>query len=326
MNHPIRVLWKQSLSSGGKRHRVDLNSNMAYRLVPLLSVFLCLGGVAWGADFTRGVGVYPGDPAAFDGPAPALETAAYRNLALHRPAVASSNYDYNLTAQLVTDGIIQDRLPRWLVCSTSAEGILPRSEREYVVDGYLSTGVDLPGADGWVQVEQAGRYDAQAVDHIDVIAMPRTADPKPQRWTCVVSASDDGRTWRELGRGSGDEKLAKETFWSSKVVKTSFDVPANGAARFYRIQIEAPSVTSWRINSFDTFFRGRRVDLGGPYDFTSAWRSAGSGAEWIQVDLGAVCTFDHVALHWIRSAAAGSIEISDNCVAWRRGPASSACR
>lgn len=290
---------------------------MASRLRALLPVFLCLSGVAGGADFTRGVGVYPGDPAAFDGPTLTPETATYRNLALHRPAVASSNYDYNLTAQLVTDGIIQDRLPRWLVCSTSAEGVLPRSEREYVLDGYLSTGVDLPGAGGWVQVEQAGRYDAQAVDHIEVIAMPRTDDPKPQRWTCVVSASDDGRTWRELGRRSGEEILAKESFSSAKVVKTSFDVRSDGAARFYRMQIEAPSVTGWKINSFDTFLRGRRVNLGGPYDFTSAWKSAGCGAEWLQVDLGAVCVFDRVVLHWIRSAAAGAIEISDDGSAWR---------
>ena len=46
----------------------------------------------------------------------------YRNLALHRPAYQSSSYDYNLTAQLITDGIKDTRLPRWVAVSTSETG------------------------------------------------------------------------------------------------------------------------------------------------------------------------------------------------------------
>ena len=33
----------------------------------------------------------------------------YRNIALRRAAFASSGYDYNLTAQLATDGIVTDK-------------------------------------------------------------------------------------------------------------------------------------------------------------------------------------------------------------------------
>ena len=54
-------------------------------------------------NYTRGVGVYPGDPREYTGPALLADTNSYRNLALHRPAYQSSAYDYNLTAQLVTD-------------------------------------------------------------------------------------------------------------------------------------------------------------------------------------------------------------------------------
>jgi beta-galactosidase/beta-glucuronidase len=267
-------------------------------------------------DFTRGVGVYPGDPASFDGPTLVPETAPYRNLALHRPATASSNYDYNLTAQLVTDGIIDQRLPRWLVCSSSAEGVLTRDKREHLVDGYPSTAVELP-AQGWAQVEQAGRYDAPEVDHIEVIAMARTENRNQQRWTCAVEASDDGRTWRNLGRASDEENLASDLPWRPKTIKASFDIPAGGTARFYRARIDAPAVTVWRIASLDTFGHGKRVNLGGPYDFTSVWKSVGSGTEWIQVDLGAVCTFDRVALHWIRRAAEGAIQVSDDAENWQ---------
>ena len=60
----------------------------------------------------------------------------------------------------------------------------------------------------------------------------------------------------------------------------------------------------------------RRVNLGGPYDFTSAWMSAGRGEEWVYVDLGAPCTFDRIALYWIARAAEGSIAGFDDDSNW----------
>jgi len=278
---------------------------------------LCGAQACAAGEFTRGVGVYPGEPAAFQGPTTVLDGAAYRDLALHRPATASSNYDYSLTAQLVTDGIIDLRMPRFLIVSSSDEGVVPRSEREHLVDDYLGTALALPAAGGWVQVEQAGRGDVPDVDRIEVVAAPRTEDKRPQRWTCVVSASDDGKSWRELGRAGGEESLASATFFTQKVLKPAFDVPGRGRARFYRVQLDAPSVAGWRVQGINTFAKGRRVDLGGPYDFTSAWKSAGNGTEWVQVDLGAVCTFDRVTLHWIQRAAEGSIRVSNDGEGWR---------
>jgi len=283
----------------------------------LLAVLACSATAGAQGEFTRGVGVYPGEPAAFQGPTAVVDGATYRNLALHRPAMASSNYDYCLTAQLVTDGIIDERMPRWLVVSSSAEGIVPRSEREHLVDDYLGTALALPAAGGWVQVEQAGRGDVPDVDRIEVVAVPRTDDKNPQRWTCVISASDDGKSWRELGRASDEESLASAAFWTPKVLKPAFDVPGRGRARFYRAQLDAPSVTGWHVQGVNLFAKGRRVELGGPYDFTSAWKSAGGGSEWVQVDLGAVCAFDRVALHWIQRAAEGSIRVSDDGERWR---------
>ena len=50
--------------------------------------------------------------------------------------------------------------------------------------------------------------------------------------------------------------------------------------------------------------------------FTSAWKSAGSGEEWVKVDLGAPCTFDRVSLYWIRRAAEGAVEVSDDGSQW----------
>ena len=66
------------------------------------------------------------------------------------------------------------------------------------------------------------------------------------------------------------------------------------------------------------FYKGAaRVQVGGPYSFTSAWMSAGSGEEWVYVDLGARCQFDRVALHWIARPAVGSLQVSDDAANWR---------
>ncbi len=79
--------------------------------------------------------------------------SSYRNLALHRPAWHSSAYDYNLTAQLVTDGIKDTAMPRWVSTSTSQQGVLPRNEREWLLDSNWVSTVRLKGSTGWVQVE-----------------------------------------------------------------------------------------------------------------------------------------------------------------------------
>ena len=67
--------------------------------------------------YTRGIGNYPGLPAEDASPelAPADE---YRNIARLRAAYHSSSYDYNLTAQLVTDGIITAEEPAYMEFTT----------------------------------------------------------------------------------------------------------------------------------------------------------------------------------------------------------------
>ena len=85
-------------------------------------------------EYTRGVGIYPGDPREDFSPTLVAAGSTYRNLALRRPAYHSSSYDYNLTAQLVTDGIKDTRLPHWVATSVSFRGPLPKNEREFFLD------------------------------------------------------------------------------------------------------------------------------------------------------------------------------------------------
>ena len=261
-------------------------------------------------EYTRGVGVYPGSPAEYAGPTMVTDATTYRNLALHRPAYHSSSYDYNLTAQLVTDGIRDTRLPRWVSTSVSERGLLTKQERELVLDRNLVTGVELKGPHPWVTVGLEGGDGAPEVDRLDVFARPQGFAPRDMaRWTCTVSGSDDERTWKELARKTGAERAARDYQWSIALAAPS-------RSRFYRVAFEAPNVQAWRANEVAFFDHSERLGVGGPYQFTSAWMSAGSGEEWVYVDLGARCTFDRVALFWIRRAAAGSIQFSDDAEEW----------
>ncbi len=45
--------------------------------------------------------------------------------------------------------------------------------------------------------------------------------------------------------------------------------------------------------------------------------SAGRGEEWVYVDLGSRCEFDHVKLYWIARPAEGSVQVSDDAQSWR---------
>ena len=107
-------------------------------------------------EYTRGVGVYPGEPSADFSPTLIPDTANYRNLALLRPAYHSSSYDYNLTAQLVTDGIKADSLPEWIVVSDPSLGPISKENREVIVDHAPMNTMELRGARAQVDIQLAG--------------------------------------------------------------------------------------------------------------------------------------------------------------------------
>ena len=309
----------------------------------LLTVLLALSTApaALAQELTRGVGVYPGDPAESFAPTLVTDTA-YRNLALRRPAYHSSSRDYNLTAQLVTDGIPAAGAPRWLSTATSQRGILPKQEREYLVDHNATSTLDLDWPGAWVQLELGGGSAAPRVDRLRLELRPRRepgatprAFPIPGEgtagaWVFAVSASDDARVWKEIGRASGrlDPPPPTPSFGDWGAFEKWFRVAnprlapevvldAPRQSRFYRVSLVASGGERWSLAQVSLFDGAKPVEVGGPYAFTSAWLSGGAGEEWVSVDLGARATFDRVALHWVYPPAEGKLQVSDDGLAWR---------
>ncbi|HEY1263332.1 MAG TPA: discoidin domain-containing protein, partial [Terriglobales bacterium] len=277
---------------------------------------LAVASVLPAQQYTRGVGIYPGDPREFHGPSLVVDSANYRNLALHRPAYQSSAYDFNLTAQLVTDGIRDTRLPHWIISSTSQGGILPRFEREHLSDSNPVTSLEIPPTGGWIQLELAGGGPVPEVDRIEVAMRPQSDNLNPQPWTAVVLVSDDGQSWTEKGRATNTAVLGSLTWFKPYFVRMQVPLTSPVQSRFYRVQLDSPGVGKWEAGDLAFFDQDKRVQVSGPFSFTSAWKSAGSGEEWVYVDLGAECSFDRVVLNWIRRAAEGSIQVSDDAKNW----------
>ena len=279
------------------------------KLAHLVLAGLLMATAAHAQEFNRGIGDYPGHPR--ENVAPTLQVdPSYRNVALRRPAFASSSYDYNLTAQLVTDGIVELRPPRVLSTATSQLGTLDRHAREWLVDGNWVSTVDLPGPSGWVQLALAGGEAPLEIDRLAVEGRVLATSEQPENWKITALGSDDGQAWTALGWAAGMARPGGDLMASIPFTEPS-------RSRHYRLVFDNPRAAMWRVGEVKASRGGQPIPLGGPHHFTSAWMSAGGGEEWVSVDLGAPCSIDKVVLHWVNRPAEGAIEISETGNAWR---------
>jgi hypothetical protein len=291
-----------------------------------------------GETVTRGIGVYPGDPREDLAPTFRIDATTYRNVAHLRPAYHSSAYDYNLTAQLVTDGIVDAAPPRRIVVASGQQGLLstenrslprqledespslagfsrqqivwPKNKREWVMDGNWVTGFRLRGAQAWVQVELHGGAEPLAIDQVDVQARVFPVGAQPENWSFTLMASDDGKAWSALGSTSGMST-------SSGDIRPLVKLDPPSRHRYLRMVFDDPRAATWQVSEINFGLDGKPVRVSGPHQFSSAWMAAGRAEEWVYVDLGAPCTFDRVVLHWLARPANAALQVSDDAIGWR---------
>lgn len=173
---------------------------------PLLLLF-CILLISEGCGSKAGLynsepGSYPGNPAENFAPTLHPDGGTYRNLARMRPAWNSSSYDYNLTAQLVTDGIIETELPSGIAVSTN-HGALPRNEREWLLDHNQVTTYSIEGSDVFLRYDLIGGGKAPGITRIALTGNVNFDEGKKGGWKIVCSGSDDGIYWVDLYAISG---------------------------------------------------------------------------------------------------------------------------
>lgn len=129
-------------------------------------------------DNTRGLGVYPGRPAEYFGPQVVAGGSEYRNVALFRAASQSSAFDFNRTAQLVTDGLV----------ATAAEA---------AGEGFVSTWKSATGVDEWITV------DLGAVSKIDKVHFTWINAPVAGK----LQVSMDDKQWSDVATFGADAEV-----------------------------------------------------------------------------------------------------------------------
>ena len=286
-------------------------------------------------ELNRAIGQYPGSPS--ENYAPIAEANdSYRNLALYRTVYQSSAWDFNLTSQLITDGIVHAGVPA-LLNVTTPEGPVPPHKREAAIDGNEWTCNILMGADTWLQ------YDWQSmsvdVDEVEMVcSMAYREQDANKGYQIKLLTSTDGKKWKVADEWSGKSLPGEasrtrvhsdpnknsgsdDDLLPTRNIDHKFRIKS-GAFSHMRLEVQTPGAVHWTITELKMLKDGHRAQSILPAtQFKSVWRSLGTNDEWITIDLGAEANIDKVRLHWLNKAIRGDIQLSDDNKSWRTAAA-----
>ena len=279
--------------------------------------------------YTRGIGAYPGLPSEDFSPSLKPDFENYRNIALNRTAYHSSSYDYNLTAQLVTDGIVASTQPQYLTLTTNG-GELTKREKEWTIDNGPYSKNTLYGADAFMHYRLHNWSERVAKVTFKGSVAYDEAEANEGYEIIFEGASDDGR-WVELGRLAGKgmpgkqgrhtlhtdpNKQSEPVSYPTRTLNESIELDNCGDYCNYRLTMRMAGAVEWNFTAIDFFNDGNQVDFLASKFFTSAWMSATEGEEWVYVDLGSRSEFDRVKLHWLHKPQKGVLQVSDDACEW----------
>ena len=282
--------------------------------------------------YNRGIGIYPGNPAEDFSPELYADDT-YRNIALNRAVYASSSYDYCLTGQLVTDGIVETSAPKYLVMETS-EGKDIKREMEWLVDQHKYTMVNLYGSSAYAQISLRNGW-KESFDRVHgemlVSYQEGAADGSHE---VKVSASKDGKEWTVLQTIKGREFIGRESRPRQHTDPDKADALGNQLLPTRRFEIDArlpeaeeytmlrvdlnmKGAEQWIASNLDIYKDGELVSLVPSKNFNSTWMSVGSQEEWLYVDLGRKARFDRIILNWLSLPSSAIIQVSDDAGNWK---------
>ena len=276
----------------------------------------------------RPIGQYPGNPSEYYGPT-LIPGNPSSNIALNRIAYQSSSWDYNLTSQLLTDGIIKDKTPAWLNVTTP-EGSLPPNKREACIDGNEWTCNILMGGDTWQQYDWEGMY--IDIDEVEMVCSMAYWENAPKGFKIRLLTSKDGKKWKVADEWKGDSLpgTASRRRVHSDPNKNSGDdlLPTRNIDHIFkltgkpfshmRLELVTPSAAHWTITELKMRKNGTRAKGILPSEhFVSAWRSLGTENEWVTIDLGTESDINWILLFWINNPSSGNIQVSADNQNWK---------
>ena len=315
-----------------------MKNSLHYTLMVVLVAVLCSacrsGQSEWTKRsdyYTRGIGLYPGSPAEDPSPELVPDAETYRNIALRRTAYHSSSYDYNLTSQLITDGVVATQEPQYLHLTTH-EGEVRLREREWTLDGGPFSKNTLKGEEAYIQYGLKNW--TEKVDRITFAGTVAYDDKAAGAgYRIALMGSNDGSEWVELGAledqglpgragrhvvQTDPNKQTEKIEYHTRTLEEQIALKNVAPYSYYRFAMKMAGAVEWTFTAVDFFCGGEQVGLMPSKHFTSAWMSASADEEWVMVDLGSRSAFDKIRLHWISRPAEGQIQTSDDGKTWRK--------
>jgi len=248
---------------------------------------------------------------------------------LCRTVYQSSSWDFNLTSQLLTDGIIDEKVPAWLNVSTP-EGPLPPHKREACIDGNEWTSNIVMGGDTWLQYDWHGMN--IDIDEVEMVCSMAYREDAPKGYRIRLLTSIDGKFWVTADEWLGDSLPGEPSYrrvHSDPNKNSGTDLlPTRNIDHTFRlnekpfshmkVEIITPAAAHWTITELKMRKNGKRATGILPAEqFVSTWRSLGSQDEWVTIDLGASATIDKIKLYWAEKAIMYNIRVSDDNKSWK---------
>lgn len=240
------------------------------------------------------------------------QTEESRNIALHRAAYHSSAADYNYTAQLVTDGIIDTREPvGYEVLENGRRAAKHR--KESILDSRRAVHFKMQGPEGDVSVVEHGIHQVADAMGINVAANFGNLESGPVEIDFLASC-DGGSSWKKLHGIKTELKSRAET-------KFSFGFTPDDACTAYKMAFKGDNVQEWTILAWDFYNGGEHLHMLGNEFFRSLWLAEDCGPQWLKVDLGADSRLNEAVFHWVSGPAAGRILVSKDGKKWKQAAA-----
>ena len=283
---------------------------------------------------TRGIGIYPGAPEESFEPQ-LVGSTEYRNVARGRMVYQSSSFDFNMTAQLLTDGITSKGAPVFIEVTTP-DGQLPQRQRESTIDGNEWTRSYVMGSDTWLHYAWHGMsVEADAIHLTGTVAYHENEANEGYRIRVMVS--QDGKHWQQAAIDESSGLLGKTAYGmvhsdpnknsgSGDMLPTrriDMPLPFGKVLTFSHLRVELlmKGAAYWTFTENPISLGGRRVDnLLPSTGFTSAWMVLSDRDEWAYVDLGSKADISKVNLYWIEKPKNFEIQLSDDGTNWQKAP------
>lgn len=237
-----------------------------------------------------------------------------RNVALHRAAVASSATDYNLTAQLVTDGIKEQSSPASMRFWLNGEPV-PREEADWLLDERDKSKftVDLNSFELELKCEGCS-INTDAICYYATFQCKNTISYAP--YSYVILATRDGEKWEEAGKWEGT--LSQEEVMAGGGSINLHTVLPAGEYRGFKLLASCQTASSFTFNEWKFYRDGRQIEVRPSSVFSSYWVSRSGENEWIYVDLGARTRLSSMKLYWYNPPLSGRVLVSDDAACWRK--------